>query len=373
MQAHQYADLFPSMTAAEFAALKADIQAYGQREPITTWRGMVVDGRHRERACHELGRPVTAREFDGDERELLAFVISLNVQRRHLNESQRAMVAARIATLGQGARTDLSPIGEKLSQQQAAEVLTVGKRSVERAQHVLDHGTPELIAAVDSGSIAVSNAAYLADATPETQRQVVAKVVSGEASSAIEAVRQVRHQARPTVVLPVGKYRVLYADPPWQYNDQRALEGYKDTAAQDHYPTMSVEQLSALDVGSLAADDAVLFCWATFPLLPDALEVVKAWGFVYKTAFVWCKQRGTFGHYHDASAELLLVCTRGSATPDASQREQQVQVFARNGHSEKPEAFRILIGALYTHGPRIELFARTSTPGWAVWGNQVAA
>ena len=192
-----------------------------------------------------------------------------------------------------------------------------------------------------------------------------------------EAMRQVKREevAAKVEPLPSDKYRVIYADPPWQYNDSRAgIDGYDQTAAEHHYPTMSVADLSALEVGKLAAADSVLFCWATFPLLTDALEVVRAWGFSYKTAFVWAKGRPNFGHYHNASAELLLVCTRGSGVPDADKREDQVQTIARTGkHSSKPEEFRKLIDRLYATGKRIELFRRGQAPkGWAIWGNEAA-
>jgi N6-adenosine-specific RNA methylase IME4 len=143
------------------------------------------------------------------------------------------------------------------------------------------------------------------------------------------------------------------------------------SAAGDHYPTMTTDQLKALNVKALAAKDAVLFCWATFPLLPAELEIVKEWGFKYKTAFVWDKGRGSFGHYHTAEVELLLVCTRGSCTPDSDKRENQAQRWERAEHSRKPDAARAMIDRLYPHGPRIELFRRGVAPeGWSVWGNE---
>ena len=136
--------------------------------------------------------------------------------------------------------------------------------------------------------------------------------------SLTEARRQARHAARPAAALPTGRYRVLYADPPWQYRDTRmGLTDYAETAAAQDYPTMSTGELCALEITALAAPDSVLFCWATCPLLPDALRVVAAWGFIYKTTFMWWKPRGSFGHYHKADAELLLLATRGSCTPDA--------------------------------------------------------
>jgi len=205
-------------------------------------------------------------------------------------------------------------------------------------------------------------------ALPEETREAIA-----QRETTITKVNRERKAATicKEISLPDAKYRVVYADPPWRYNDTRDLAGYETTAAVQNYPTMSVAELSALPVRDLAHADAVLFCWATFPLLPDCLAVVKAWGFTYKTAFVWDKGRSTFGHYHTASAELLFVCTRGSAVPDAATREPQVIRAERGRHSEKPTEFRALIDRLYTAGRRIELFRRGDAPsGWDVWGHE---
>jgi site-specific DNA-methyltransferase (adenine-specific) len=193
-------------------------------------------------------------------------------------------------------------------------------------------------------------------------------------STITKAIREVEHARRPAVPLSTpGRYRVIYADPPWRYNDTRGgLESYRSSAAEDHYPTMSLADICAVDVKKISEDDAVLFCWATFPLLPDALEVVEAWGFTYKTAFVWNKVRPNFGNYHNANGELLLLGTRGSCRPDTDKREPQVITLERTGrHSEKPEEFRVMIERLYARGKRIELFARSVHDGWDAHGNEV--
>lgn len=204
------------------------------------------------------------------------------------------------------------------------------------------------------------------------------RAIAARKMTLTEARRQARHAERPTRALPEGIYRVLYADPPWQYRDTRLGLGADtqgvdraETAAAQDYPTMDVATLCDLKVSQLVPSDAVLFCWATFPLLPDALRVVEAWSFTYKTAFVWKKPRGSFGHYHKADAELLLLATRGSCTPDAQTRHSQILEAETSGHSRKPEAARAMIDQLYPHGPRIELFARlpASAP-WQAWGNE---
>jgi len=128
--------------------------------------------------------------------------------------------------------------------------------------------------------------------------------------------------------------------------------------------------LCALDVRGLAADDAVLFLWATSPLIEQAFTVMHAWGFTYKAMFIWDKVKHNFGHYNSVRHELLLLCTKGSCVPDEQKLFDSVQSIERTEHSTKPEEFRQIIDTLYTHGRRIELFARRQTPGWEVWGNE---
>ena len=371
MKFHPIADIFPLMEGAEFSSLVESIKTNGQREPIVTHDGKILDGRNRWRACKEAKVDPKTKEYHG--KDPLAYVIDLNLKRRHLDESQRAMVGARIATLKNGSRPSQNCEAPKATRAKAATSLNVGTRSIDSARVVLDHGVPELVAAVDHGKMPVSQAAKATKLPVEAQRKIAASVEAGVKPT--EAARGIRREdlAKKTAELPKGKHRVIYTDPPWQYNDTRSgVEGMEGSAAEGQYPTMSVQQLSDLAVQDLAAADSVLFCWATFPLLPDALEVIRAWGFKYKTAFVWAKVRPNFGHYHNANAELLLVCTRGSATPDADKRESQVQTIERTGkHSSKPEDFRAMIDRLYTTGKRIELFRRGAAPdGWEVWGNE---
>lgn len=210
---------------------------------------------------------------------------------------------------------------------------------------------------------------------PELLRKVAAGEVKG-----MEALRQVKRATlgERIAALPAGKFRVVYADPPWKYGDERTGENVRsDSAAADHYPTMSTDKICAFTdengrhASDLAAGDAVLFMWATFPLLEDALRVIAAWKFNYKTAIVWHKQRSNVGNYHDASCELLMIAVRGSCPIEIDKRVCQMQSIARGAHSAKPEEFRALIDKLYPSGPRVELFRRGTPPdGWTIWGNE---
>ena len=178
--------------------------------------------------------------------------------------------------------------------------------------------------------------------------------------------------ARPRCLpaLPNGVYRVIYADPPWQYGDNRQGDGYarQDTGAAYHHATMTLDELMALKVRDIAAPDSVLLMWATFPMLREALQLIDAWGFAYKQAFVCDKGHGSLGHYHDCDAELLTISARGTCLPDSGKRPKQIQRFAREGHSRKPSAWRDLIDAHWQLGPRVELFYRGKPiEGWKTW------
>lgn len=169
----------------------------------------------------------------------------------------------------------------------------------------------------------------------------------------------------------LGMYRVFYADPPWQYSSSGGANSGAFRTAEEHYPTMSVDELTRLPVEAHAEKNAVLFLWVTSPMLPEAFKVIPAWGFTYKSSIVWDKVLGNFGNYVRVHHELLLIATRGSCLPDEPvPMPDSVQVIRRGDeHSEKPEEFRRLITKLYTRGPYVELFARRKVEGWTTLGN----
>jgi len=133
---------------------------------------------------------------------------------------------------------------------------------------------------------------------------------------------------------------------------------------------MTVDELCGLPVAELADTDSVLFLWATSPKLPEALRIISAWGFRYKTSFVWDKVKHNFGYYNSVRHEFLLIAGKGKSTPDTKTLYDSVLSIERTEHSVKPEEFRTMIDALYTTGRRIELFARREVEGWDTWGNE---
>jgi len=176
------------------------------------------------------------------------------------------------------------------------------------------------------------------------------------------------------LALPDALHRVIYADPPWAYRDGVGVAGsvQRGPGAAMHYPTLSIAELCDLDIKGIVDKDAVLFLWVTSPLLFECAPVITAWGFEYKASIVWNKDAHNMGHYVSVQHEFLLICTRGSATPDTTERLSSAVTEQRTRHSAKPEAFRAMIDAMYTNGKRIELFARREPPApWAAYGNEV--
>lgn len=172
------------------------------------------------------------------------------------------------------------------------------------------------------------------------------------------------------------RYSIIYADPPWRFKTY-SKKG-QGRSADMHYPTMTIADIKALPISNISAKDCVLFMWVTFPCLQEAFEVIKSWGFEYKTvAFVWVKQNrksdGLFwgmGYWTRANAEVCILATRGNPKR-VSSSVHQVIVSHIEEHSKKPDETRNRIVNLMGDLPRIELFARQSPIGWDVWGNEV--
>lgn len=173
--------------------------------------------------------------------------------------------------------------------------------------------------------------------------------------------------------LPRQRFDIIYADPPWDYKGQlqHAGAGSSDTGgAQRHYPTATLDDLKRLDVPSIAAENALLFMWATNPHLDQAIDLGKTWGFSWATvAFVWDKMRVNPGFYTMSQCELCLVFKRGRIpTPRGARNVRQLVSAKRGPHSAKPSEVRRRIEAMFPDLRRIELFARTQAAGWDVWG-----
>jgi N6-adenosine-specific RNA methylase IME4 len=236
----------------------------------------------------------------------------------------------------------------------------------------------------------LANRARVAAAMPEgkfeadvakTVRIAVAAVEG--AKEIITAARVERHETKrrarakreatwagKVLALPEKKYGVIYADPEWRFDFWSEL-GKTNSSADNHYDTSPLDVIKNRDVGSICAEDCVLFLWATAPMKPQALEVMAAWGFTYKSQCVWVKDKAGTGYWFRNKHEVLLVGTRGKvvAPAEGDQFESVIEAPVSK-HSKKPEKFYEIIELYFPNVPKIELNARNDRPGWDSWGHE---
>jgi len=350
-----YTALLPPLSADEYEALKADIAERGCLVPVELDEdGQVLDGAHRIRACSDLGiKPPTITRRGLSEDEKRAHAIALNLQRRQLDREQRADLHRKLREAGKSLR-------------EIAEVSGVHPSTVADDVRGVGNPTPETITGRDGKSYPAKKV----KPAPVLDFPEQPEMEAAETRERVERQQRRENRPAPVVIPPAeGTYSVLYADPPWRY-DHNETPDLRDV--ENHYPTMAVEDICALDAP--AADDAVLFLWATNPKLLEAFEVMEAWGFTYRTNACWVKDRFGMGYYVRGQHELLLIGKRGNIrAPEPSNRPSSVLTAPRQKHSQKPDDFYDLIEGMYPGHDKVELFARRPREGWSSWGNQLAA
>jgi N6-adenosine-specific RNA methylase IME4 len=162
------------------------------------------------------------------------------------------------------------------------------------------------------------------------------------------------------------RFGTMYLDPPWKYDARQEDPTHRSRC---RYPTMGLEEIARLPVAELAAAESHCHLWTTNAFIAQAIDLLRLWGFAYKSMFVWCKPQMGLGHYWRVSHELLLLGVKGEC-PFQEHDEKSWGVFERGRHSAKPEQVRLLIEKV-SPGPRLELFARDTAEGWVSWGNQI--
>jgi N6-adenosine-specific RNA methylase IME4 len=429
MKPHQYADLFPMMGEAEYAALLDSMRSgYDETVPIVTYQGQILDGRNRYRAANELGITPPFTEYTGD--DPLGFVIRHNLTRRHLNESQRAMVASRLATMTRGAEggnqraaknksanlricfsdttleeehesaedhtpelpfENAEPPAKKkekqheekpadapepeISQKDAAAMLNVSERSIQYAKAVT-RNAPELIPLIDSGAITVSLASQIANMPPEQREKVIRKIVE-EGMEGAKAIREVQKEERRDYIKE-QKRQIEESPPvalPTKYNviviDPPWAYGTQyDPAGRrvaNPYPEMSQSELLALALPS--AEDCVMFLWTTHRFIWDAKELMDKWGFTYRSMIVWDKEKIGMGDLFRMQCEFCIVGIKGKPMFDNNHTWRDIIREPRREHSRKPESFYSMVDSLCV-GHKLDFFSRTNRAGWDVVGNE---
>lgn len=348
----EYRAICPPLSKREYEALKRSIGENGLYEPITTNpEGIILDGHHRYRACRELGIEPDFRELEFPDRlSEKAYVVETNLRRRQLSDLERAELGLELEKIEAerakrrqillGKTHGKHPLSSNELKGQArdlaARAVGLSSTTYQRAKTILERGSEELIDRVRQGGVSITYA--------------------------YKKIRRREKHLKPPK-LPEGIYDVVYADPPWDY--YLPLRGDPEF----HYPTMPTSEICDLEVP--ASENAVLFLWTTNPKLEDALSVIKAWGFTYKTNLAWVKDKIGTGYYFRARHELLLLATKGNIPPPVeTSRPHSVLFSPREGHSEKPDEAYELIEVMYPNRQCLELFARRNREGWTSWGDE---
>jgi N6-adenosine-specific RNA methylase IME4 len=217
----------------------------------------------------------------------------------------------------------------------------------------------------------------MAESDPRKRRQWLARAVKEQWSTnqlKTEIARQAALDKCAKIDLDaqkLGRVPVLYGDPPWQY--EHPPMGGSNRSIENHYPTMTLDQICALPVAQIAHDDSVLFLWATNPKLYEVMKVLDSWAFDYRTDMVWVKDKIGMGYYAREKHETLLIARRGELPPPVpDMRPDSVIEAPRLEHSAKPTIVYDIIDRMYPTLHKVELFNRggLSRPLWKAWGNQ---
>jgi N6-adenosine-specific RNA methylase IME4/ParB-like chromosome segregation protein Spo0J len=343
-EAHEEAYIFPQIEGKEFDKLVDDIKANGLLNPIVLYQGKILDGRNRFNACLEAGIQPLFVEYDGDSpRE---YVISLNLTRRHLTESQRALVSAKLADMKSGTRTDTPKTNSsEVSIQDASKLLNVGTSITKQAKVVLREAPQEDIEAIERGELTVNKAignlkkkARLAD----LQKQA-------------EEISQLKNNFDK-------KYHVIVLDPPWGYGTEYDPNGRRSA---NPYPEMSLEEIKKIDIP--ANEDCVLWLWTTHKFMRHSFDLLDAWGFEDKAILTWVKDRMGLGSWLRSQSEFCIMAVKGKPLINLTNQTTIINGKLRE-HSRKPDEFYEMVDSLCT-GLKIDYFSREQREGWDTYGN----
>jgi N6-adenosine-specific RNA methylase IME4 len=361
---NEFKNLISPLTSEEFVILEKNIIERGIQDSIKVWQGIIIDGHNRyEIACkHNIHYDTTDLCFESRQ-SVIEWILNNQLGRRNLNKYNRSLIALKLEDIynakgkenivksnKQKSSLEISPNQKIDTRKVIAEKANVSDNTIAKVKHIEKKAAPEVKEKLKKDEITINKAFNdIKKADTKAKRQ--------------ETIKKVK---------PItGKYKIIYADPPWQYNDKQDTK--KLGGAEKHYNTMSIDELCNMPIKDKTENDSVLFLWVTSPLLEDGFKIINAWGFSYKSSFVWDKVKHNMGHYNSVRHEFLLIATKGKCTPENVKLFDSVQSIEKTKkHSEKPEEFRSIIDTLYPSGNRIELFSRKKyNDSWEVWGNEV--
>lgn len=392
----KFKHLIPPLKNEEYEQLTNNILADGCRDPLVLFGSVLIDGHNRFAICteHNIEFNVVQKHFESED-EAKLWIIYNQFGRRNITDFVRAelalqakpIISARakenqLSTLKQNATVSPNLAERSIdTREELAKTSGVSHSNISKVESILSKGSPELIQAVRTNEISINLASDIATLEHGKQSEIVA---SGK-NTALLASKEIRNQKaieqrtkRIEKINEISKsnldiesvnqqFSVILCDPPWRYEyietESRAIE--------NQYPTMSHDELCAIDIDSICNPDCVMYMWATSPKLQESMDLLKAWGFNYRTCAVWDKEVIGMGYYFRQQHELLLVAVRGNLpTPLPSNRVSSVIRSKRAKHSEKPIESYEIIELMYPEFEKLEMFCRSPRIGWKAWGNQ---
>lgn len=384
------------MQPDDYNRLKSDMikNGYDSTMPIMLYQGDIIDGWNRFNVCCELGiEPVTA-DYKGSDSDAIEYIMRTN-KRRNLNSSQWACIAAEAEEI-------LKAIAEAVEAEAKRKMAAakIGNENANKEKTITQliapsfsaNQPPQLIAPVviakkeenetrqkaaelfNTNRTYISEAQKLKDTAPEVFDQVkngLKTITEVKKEQKVEQKRQERDVKNAEIMKViesgalehVSEFEIVLADPPWRYD-------FSETECREienNYPTATIEDICSH--APKTTPDSILFLWATAPKLREAMQVVDAWGFTYKTHAVWDKCKIGMGYWFRGQHELLIVATKGKASPPiAENRVSSIFKESRTEHSKKPDCVYEWIESAFVSYKKLEMYARSNRPGWKSWG-----
>jgi len=362
IESHKIADLFPMMDEFDFANLNKDISTngYDSERPIVLYEGKILDGRNRYKSCIENNINPTTIQYKGS--NPVEYVISTNLNRRHLNSSQRACISVdalplfeeeakkRQGTSTGGTNPQLTPLMEEgvkgESTEQAGKIAGVSRSYVAEAKRLKEE-SPDSFESVRKGEKTITE--VVKERKIEQRKQKIA-----------EQVAQIKED---NLQKPTGDFDVVVVDPPWKVNFDYKPDHYMGRVANP-YPEMTVEQIKNIELP--VKEDSILWLWTTHSQIWGAIEILKHWGYEYKGILTWNKESMGIGKWLRKQCEFCLLGIKGHPIWTATD-VRDIITEQKTSHSTKPESFYKIVEDNCV-GRKLDYFARKKREGWEVYG-----
>jgi len=361
LETHRYADIFPMTEGNSFENLKKDILEQGLQQTIILYEGKILDGRNRFKACKELGLEPRFEVYNGD--KPLQYVISGNLHRRHLTDSQKAVIAQEVMPiLEEEARKrqlrtseNRTLVVEKVPQQnkydnkssvQASKIFQVNERYIRQVKKLKEDGREDIIEQLKSGTKNLS----------EVKKE-----------DRLEKIEKQREEIKKEVIeKPTGLFNVVVIDPPWNYQEDKLYdpEGFRGLV---DYPTMSIEEIKNINLP--IEEDCVIWLWTTNTHIFDCKNILNNWGFEVKTILTWNKVNIGMGRWLRSQTEHCILAIKGKPFFNNTKWSTLI-TETRTTHSKKPDLFYKMVDEI-CEGRKLDYFARNKRDGWVVYGDEI--